>query len=963
MSKGFNFERNLPHQVAAVNSTTHIFNSARSLISSDDYVNNELDLSNKVWLRQSVTQLQISNNINTSFSEENIFDIQMETGTGKTYTYTKTMFELNKMFGIFKFIIVVPTLSIKAGTVNFLKNDSSKNHFRSEYGKNINTYVVDSSEKKGKKSSFPNSLSSFIRATKYGNNIHVLVINSQMVSNGKSLYKSYDINMFDKYSVPLEGIQACKTVMIIDEPHKFKSANKTFSKLLDFKSQFIIRYGATFDGEYYNLLYRLNAIDSFNQDLVKGISVHIDEFEAGKNEIIQLVSTDGTEATFKLIHGKTTKLFKLSKGQSLDTVHDEVQNLFIDKLNKTIVVLSNGLELKKGSKFNPFSYSNTLQERMLKKAVRSHFKLEQRYLMREVKIKPLSLIFIDDIASYRDNGSMAVYFEKLVENEIKLLLNNELSDTNSNSSFYIKYLEKSLEDIRATHGGYFSQDNSSSDEKIEKEINEIIHDKESLIDINNTRRFIFSKWTLREGWDNPNVFQIVKLRTSGSETSKLQEVGRGLRIPVNEYMERVKDEQFELQYFVDFTEKDFVSSLTDEINDFDDNTIHIFDKETQLKIMDLGLFNSMFDMKLKFRDSGIIDENEEYTENGYDILTQKYPTVFKKLKSDKITNAKNKKKTVSVRSENYHNLKELWEQINKKVIIEYKFEDENQVKNMFVEAISDAFNSIDDIIATSHTLNKVTATFRSQRSTYDDNQNISTLKYGEFLKLVAKGSGLNIESVHGSFILLNKNRNININDYLNMETVRALKQAFDEYLILNVEARYQIAYQDINVKIHPTKLTDGDGNPLAEINASDVGINCDSSITVSDKYLYDEAYFDSELERDNINPSTNNEIDEVVVYAKIPKGSIRIPIVGGFSYSPDFAYVVKHSNGSKVLNLVIETKDKKKSDLSSNERARVALAEKLYSNEDYTVRFEKQLSNRSMSNIIEGIIKEEDILF
>jgi type III restriction enzyme len=123
-----------------------------------------------------------------------------------------------------------------------------------------------------------------------------------------------------------------------------------------------------------------------------------------------------------------------------------------------------------------------------------------------------------------------------------------------------------LLDLSATHGGYFSKDNTEKDEAIEKEINEILHDKQAMLDLENPRRFIFSKWTLREGWDNPNVFQICKLRSSGSEISKLQEVGRGLRLPVNEYGNRVKDEQFYLNYFVDFTESDFVDKLVNEIN-------------------------------------------------------------------------------------------------------------------------------------------------------------------------------------------------------------------------------------------------------------------------------------------------------------------------------------------------------------------------------------------------------------
>jgi type III restriction enzyme len=132
--------------------------------------------------------------------------------------------------------------------------------------------------------------------------------------------------------------------------------------------------------------------------------------------------------------------------------------------------------------------------------------------------------------------------------------------------YYKAFLEKSLTDISAIHGGYFSKDNSEKDEVIEKEINEILHDKQEMLSLENPRRFIFSKWTLREGWDNPNVFQICKLRSSGSEISKLQEVGRGLRLPVNEYGNRVKDEQFYLNYFVDFTESDFVDSLVNEIN-------------------------------------------------------------------------------------------------------------------------------------------------------------------------------------------------------------------------------------------------------------------------------------------------------------------------------------------------------------------------------------------------------------
>ncbi|MCI4077889.1 type III restriction-modification system endonuclease, partial [Klebsiella pneumoniae] len=126
---------------------------------------------------------------------------------------------------------------------------------------------------------------------------------------------------------------------------------------------------------------------------------------------------------------------------------------------------------------------------------------------------------------------------------------------------------KTVDDVAACHGGYFSKDNTDSDDRIEQEINEILHDKEKLLSLDNPPRFIFSKWPLREGWDNPNVFQICKLRSSGSTTSKLQEVGRGLRLPVNELMARVRDVPYKLNYFVDSSEKDFVKQLVGEIND------------------------------------------------------------------------------------------------------------------------------------------------------------------------------------------------------------------------------------------------------------------------------------------------------------------------------------------------------------------------------------------------------------
>ncbi len=187
--------------------------------------------------------------------------------------------------------------------------------------------------------------------------------------------------------------------------------------------------------------------------------------------------------------------------------------------------MSNGVELKVNESINPYSYSDTLEDNMMRRAIKEHFKVEKEMLTQRPRIKPLTLFFIDDIEGYRDgnniSGSLKTKFEEWVLAEAKSVLKQE------QDPFYKQYLEKTIADISSVHGGYFSKDNSDKDEKIEQEINETLHDKELLLSLDNPRRFIFSKWTLREGWDNPNIFTLCKLRSSGSTTSKLQEVGRG----------------------------------------------------------------------------------------------------------------------------------------------------------------------------------------------------------------------------------------------------------------------------------------------------------------------------------------------------------------------------------------------------------------------------------------------------
>ncbi|MBS1775984.1 MAG: type III restriction-modification system endonuclease [Bacteroidetes bacterium] len=956
--KGFNFEKNLNHQSHAVDSTIAVFENI-SLVqpteADKNYINPAFDFTTERTYPQNIRAVQEDNGINEDIKRNsNIIDIMMETGTGKTYTYTKTIFELNKNYGIFKFIVVVPTLSIKAGTIDFLKSDSSREHFKEQYGKTLHLHIVESQKNsKSKKSFIPPAVTSFVNAGTFEkNSIQVMIINAGMI-NSETMQKSFDKGLFDKYTIPFDAVGATKPFMIIDEPHKFGQGNKTWENIQKMKPQFILRYGATFQG-YENLIYTLTAVDSFNRNLVKGVIGHITEFNAGENAIVKFIDSDGTEASFELIENDRRKTVTVSKKESLKKIHPEMSDLGIENLNKSTVVLTNGLEMKKGDKINPYSYAEKLQETMIQKAIKHHFEIEKQLLTREVKIKPLTLFFIDNIDEYRNKDG---YIRKTVEQYIKAEI-EELLKTEKDA-FYKAYLEKTLLDLSATHAGYFSKDNTEKDEAIEKEINEILHDKQAMLDLENPRRFIFSKWTLREGWDNPNVFQICKLRSSGSEISKLQEVGRGLRLPVNEYGNRVKDEQFYLNYFVDFTESDFVDKLVSEINQKSGaiSLEQVPDKLSEQMIKKIcELYETTEDELLEVLDTNnVITRTNSFKTGGFDFIKQNYPRIFEGVNSNKVRKATDPKKKVVVRAEKYQELKDLWEKLNEKVILEYKFDNEANFKTLFTEflkAQKDNFTS-DGI---NERISKVEikdnkAVVNEPESVYNrKTATISIMKYSDFLKELSKMLNINIATLHQSIL----DAETDINKYLNQTTLRIIKQNFDFFLMTQAFDKYSIEYKKVSNSIHPTKLTDEKGNVLKEISASDVGVLF-SDEDVADSYFFEELYYDSDLEKSNI----KTEVKEVIVFTKIPKNSIKIPVAGGKSYSPDFAYVLKFKDGGQKLNFIVETKDVNSKDgLRDEEKFKIKHAEKFFDGK-VKIEFKTQFSNNKIVDLIKELSVDE----
>ncbi|OWO81543.1 restriction endonuclease subunit R [Photorhabdus luminescens] len=968
MSKGFTFEKNLPHQQAGVDAVMNMFVSAMPEQSDHATIrllaNPELKISERQYYAN-IKIVQEFNSIEHSKqhydAKSNVIDVSMETGTGKTYTYTKTIFDLNKAFGINKFIVIVPTLSIKAGTINFLKSDALKEHFRDDYDRELKTYVVESQKNNSKntKSYMPQAIHDFVEASNFNKKyIHVLTINSGMI-NSKSLTDTYDVGLLDnQFDTPFAAISAVKPFIIIDEPHKFPTAKKTWENIEKFNAQYIIRYGATFSEGYKNLVYRLTAVDAFNQDLVKGIDAYIEDVIGDDSVNLKFIKSDGKEATFQLNENGKKTTFKLAKGESLSKTHSAIHDLTLDSLNQSTSVLSNGIELKIGESINPYSYDQTLADNMMRKAIKEHFKLERDYLTQKPRIKPLTLFFIDDIEGYRDGnnitGSLKTKFEEFILAEAKELLKTEKDD------FYKKYLEQTVSDISSVHGGYFSKDNSDKDEKIEHEINEILHDKELLLALDNPRRFIFSKWTLREGWDNPNVFQICKLRSSGSTTSKLQEVGRGLRLPVNEYMCRVKDRNFTLNYYVDFTEKDFVNSLIKEVNDssFKETVPSKLTQEIKDKIHAHYPDISALKLIMELVKDEIIDENESFTgTDSYTRLKEKYPASFPMgVKPSKIKVSSDCKKRTKMRVSKFEELKNLWDLINQKAVIEYKISSEDEFLKLFKQYIIDeadrftksgVHTRIDRIY-----IHNDTAMSKSIVSENDDFTKLNTMSYSEFLNTLSQTVLAKRNTLHKVFCDIQDI--INITDYLNIQTVRKIKSGFSKYLLNNSFNKFSLGYNVISGAIHPTKFTNGSGEPLEEVSSSDLGMLNDCTKPPLDSYLFEEVFYDSELERLNI---TDGEITSVAVFTKIPKNSIKIPVAGGYTYSPDFAYVVKTTNGD-YLNFIIETKNVDgKDSLRLEEERKIKHAQELFNqiSKSIKVEFKTQFSDDTIYNLIKQV--------
>lgn len=1000
-------EAGLPHQQIPVERLASVFEKTHLDAPVRPYENpliDHQDISTEWALRRiENTEEMRAYNRKVMLAENGVLnlDIKMETGTGKTYVYTHSIYELHKRYGFNKFVVMVHSLPVKSGAVQFISDPYVQRHFRDTlgYGTEIDLCEVSALKKKKKGHNyFPSSVRDFVNGScQNKNRIYVIVVNQQLLQKGKLLdKKDYDIAV-QGFVRPLDAIKATRPIVIIDEPHRFERSNTTYKRILsEIAPQCIIRFGATFpeiavpvlkpnkqgklvkqkesQKDYLNLLYNLTACDAFNQNLIKGVAKEHFNPTTSENEKVKVVSIDGKESvTMHFTKQDHSQRFVLHKDESLGVMSEHLSGITVSGISSSEVELSNGQTKHVGDEFTADIYSTSYQENMIRLAIQRHFETERQLFHRESKIKTLALFFIDNIVSFRgDEQGDGAWLRDLFDKWLEYQLREELKN-GENSEEYTDYLNASLQDIAGCRAGYFAKDNNDSDEAIAEEVDDILRNKKKLLSFKdengkwNVRRFLFSKWTLKEGWDNPNVFTIAKLRSSGSEISKLQEVGRGLRLPVDEYGNRTSSNDFMLSYIVDFTEKDFADKLVREINGdvAKKATEHIvisreeLDRVANLRGMSNGLMmlaeliqKGYVDMKgtdVIVKDDTIMEFKNEYPEFSLDSLN--INRVINR-------NASNNRLMVKIRKPNYQKLESLWKEINKKYLMFYQKNIDKEIEKALPSILEDGVFSRMSV--------------SSERSEIEVDEegasvvceaNVTYLVHGrnmlyhEFLKRASKGTSISIEMIHKAICEYAKNHKEFNNDLINDLTLSQLIGKFRDWKINNLGGC--ISYKQANYRAKTTALTNADGSVRDEVVMGRLGKKTDNS-KVPSEYLYEPIAFDSPLERTNILDKI--DVAELVVYGKIPNSSIRIPTITDETYSPDFMYVVKKKDGTMQMNVVIETKDvNQDTDLRPKESAKIDCAKLFFEqiskdNPSLPVKFERQINRQRMNDIIDRLL-------
>lgn len=520
---------------------------------AEGFRNAELALAPEILLKN-VQRVQVRQNLpvsprleETPASRLNL-DIEMETGTGKTYCYTRTAFELNRRYGWSKFIVVVPSVAIREGVFQSLIDTAD--HFLELYGKRARFFIYNSRQL--------HELESFSSDS----GVNIMIINVQAFqARGKDARRIYDELDDFQSRRPIDVICRNRPILILDEPQKMEGP-KTVEALKEFEPLFVLRYSATHRKQH-NKIYRLDALDAYNQKLVKKIAVRGVRVkgQAGTNAYLYLESTDVSpdrppvarvEMEIRGVQGIRRERRVLGRGDNLHAKSgelDEYRGYVVAEIDARDNTLSftNGEALTAGDATGDVT-EPALRRIQIREAIQAHFDKERELFQRGIKV--LTLFFIDEVAKYRtydESGDHPGEYARIFEEEYRDHLNQVLSLEDTAYNRYLRGIE-----VGQTHDGYFARDKKGrlvnpdvikatgeSDDQTAYDL--ILRDKAGLLSFDKPIRFIFSHSALREGWDNPNVFVICMLKHSDNTISRRQEVGRGLRLSVNQNGDRMDD--------------------------------------------------------------------------------------------------------------------------------------------------------------------------------------------------------------------------------------------------------------------------------------------------------------------------------------------------------------------------------------------------------------------------------------
>lgn len=972
------------------------------------YKNEEVELSDEQLL-SNIHTLQSQNNIKLSPALiKNLgrcsLDIEMETGTGKTYVYIKTMFELNKKYGWSKFIVVVPSIAIREGVKKFFEITSD--HFMEHYGKKARFFIYNSSNL--------NQLDNFSSS----NGISVMIINTQafassLKKDGRSKEARIIYSKRDEFGSrrPIDVIKANRPIIILDEPQKM-GGDITQKALKNFNPLFSLNYSAT-HAKQHNLIYVLDALDAFNKKLVKRIEVKGFEIKNLRGTDSYLYLEQIVLSSKKPPMAKIELEIKYNKSINRETrilgVGDDIYFVSrkmeqykgyivseIDPLYGT-VTFTNGEIIKTGDIVGDISEKD-MRRIQIRETIISHFEKEEKLF--NMGIKCLSLFFIDEVAKYRqydqDGNEILGEYGQMFEQEYINILNEyiRLSDTP-----YQKYLKSSCSDVSAVHKGYFSIDKKTGrniDSRLKRgsEFSDdisaydlILKNKERLLSFEEPTRFIFSHSALREGWDNPNVFQICTLKHSDSNTAKRQEVGRGLRLCVNRNGNRmdvqscgetVHDVNI-LTVVASESYKTFVVDLQSDIKTvlYDrpnvaaseyfkgkyikvDDIPTLIDENTANAIEFYLIQNGYVDMKRKVTEkyrSDVAMKTVKDLPEELKPMTEGIHTLIQSVYDDSIlesmfTNGHEPKVKKNPLNENFfkREFQALWKEINHKYAYTVKFDSKELIRKaiayidqkLFVSELQytttvgrqkSEMNEYEIEGFTSFTGEKTrTQTFKHAQT--------SIIKY-DLIGKVADGAILTRKTVAAILQGIRTDKFFMFRNNPEEFISKVIRLINEQKATMIVE---HITYDTIEGEYDSSIFT-------AEKNTQSFDKAFLAKKSIQD-YVFTDGSADKSIEKKFAEDLDSAE--EVCVYAKLPK-TFRIPTPVG-NYSPDWA-IAFYEGKVKHIFFIAETKGTMKSlELRPIEQAKISCAKKLF-NEISTskVKYHDVDSYQSLLNIMNSI--------